>query len=92
MSKFRKVALTIAALAALAVGGAAFAQAQNAGTATQPPVHRNAGDVRTPGDPVDAPDAADQGTAGEQEDAAGDQAEEPSTENEAHVPGAEDGA
>ncbi len=69
MKRFRKLTLTIAALCALAVGGAAFAQAQNSGSSTPAGQSR---EVSTPGDPADAPSAEDQqeanGQAGEAED------------------------
>ena len=75
MSKLRKLALTVAALVALAVGGAAFAQAQNSGSSA-PAQSREAG---TPGDPADAPSAEDQ--AGE-ERTAGDPVDAPSAEDQ----------
>jgi hypothetical protein len=58
MSKVRKLVLTVAALAALAVGGAAFAQAQNSGSSTPAPASKSA-EVSAPGDPADAPSAED---------------------------------
>jgi hypothetical protein len=71
MSKMRRLVLTVAALGALAVGGAAFAQAQNSGSSAPPPAGKGA-EVSTPGDPADAPSAEDQqesdGKAGEAED------------------------
>ena len=60
MKKFKKLALTVAALAALAVGGAAFASAQNAGTVAKTQVQTRSVDTGTPGDPADAPGATDQ--------------------------------
>jgi hypothetical protein len=71
MSKLRKLVLTVAALAALAVGGAAFAQAQNAGSAATTITHRSVGESSPPGD-TDAVQGADQGESdqgqvGEQE-------------------------
>lgn len=50
MRKLRKLVLTTAALAALAVGGAAFAQAQSAGTAVQATVQQPKGETSAPGD------------------------------------------
>ncbi|HVO53326.1 MAG TPA: hypothetical protein VMT37_02830 [Solirubrobacterales bacterium] len=63
MNRFKKLALTIAALAALAVGGAAFAQAQNAGTAAPTQVQTRSVETGTPGDPADAPSAEDRSEA-----------------------------
>jgi hypothetical protein len=88
MSKVRKLAVTIAALAALAIGGAAFAQAQSATTATVVPTHKSAGEATSPGD-TDSIEAGDQsGTdqggkadpqdnTGEQADAEGDALDAP---------------
>ena len=59
MSKLKKLVVTVAALAALAIGGAAFAQAQNSGTATQVPTHRSAGEVDAPEGPHDQADGPD---------------------------------
>ena len=75
MNKLRKLVLTVAALVALAVGGAAFAQAQNSGSSA-PAQSKEAG---TPGDPTDAPSAEDQ--AGE-ERTAGDPVDAPSAEDQ----------
>jgi hypothetical protein len=58
MSKVRRLVMTVAALAALAVGGAAFAQAQNSGSPALAPVKSL--EAGTPGDPADAPSAEDQ--------------------------------
>jgi uncharacterized low-complexity protein len=58
MSKLKKLVVTVAALAALAVGGAAFAQAQNASTPITTPTHQNVGEEASPGDT----DAAQGGT------------------------------
>jgi hypothetical protein len=66
MSKLRKLVLTAAALAALAVGGAAFANAQNAAVATQVPTHQSTVDLPEPGDTPDAARVA--GHSGEHED------------------------
>jgi hypothetical protein len=66
MKRFKKLALTVAALAALAVGGAAFAQAQNAGTVANTQVQTRSVETGTPGDPADVSGAADQGQAGEE--------------------------
>jgi hypothetical protein len=69
MKRMKKLVLTTAALAALAVGGAAFASAQNAAVATQVPTHQSAVDLRTPGDTPDATQADPTGS-GDQSDAA----------------------
>jgi hypothetical protein len=69
MKRFRKLTLTITALCALAVGGAAFAQAQNSGSS--PPAGQSR-EASTPGDPADTPSAEGRqesnGQAGEVED------------------------
>lgn len=102
MKKFRKLALTVAALAALAVGGAAFAQAQNAGTVANTKVETRSVETGTPGDPADASGAtdreqADGGTAGEESGSeqadrneAGDQESSPEKADSAHSPGEKD--
>jgi hypothetical protein len=50
MRKFKKLVVTVGALAALAVGGAAFAQAQNASTPITAPTHQSVGEETSPGD------------------------------------------
>ena len=73
MKKFTKLAVTVAALAALAVGGAAFARAQNASTSVAAPTHRAASEQSDapdsasekdspegPNDPADSPDQGSQ--------------------------------
>ncbi len=50
MSKLKKLVVTAGALAALAVGGAAFAQAQNASIPATAPTHRGIGEQASPGD------------------------------------------
>jgi hypothetical protein len=91
MKKFKKLALTVAALAALAIGGAAFAQAQSAGTAAQTEVQTRSVETGTPGDPADAPSAEDQTQAdGEgadgQEAGAQDKADQPDAAAEKDSP------
>jgi hypothetical protein len=74
MNKLRKIVLTAAALGALAVGGAAFAQAQN-GSSTPPPVQQSGGEAGTadtdPGQSADAggADRNEASDAGEASDA-----------------------
>lgn len=90
MSKLRKMALTVAALAALAVGGATFAQAQNSGSSA--PAAVKSSEAGTLGDPADAPSTEDQqGEAG----TPGDPADAPSAEDQQESDGqageAEDG-
>ena len=68
MSKLRKLAVTVGALAVLAVGGAAFAQAQNSSVVT--PTQRSTGESTSPGDPGD-------GQAGDQDQGQGDQGNRP---------------
>jgi hypothetical protein len=89
MNKLRKLVLTVGALAALAVGGAAFAQAQNAGNAAQVAVQQSmGGDQGGPGD-TDKVQSGDQGRpdqgsqAGEREDGEGRRTEAPAHETEA---------
>lgn len=71
MSKLKKLVVTVAALAALAVGGAAFAQAQNASTPVTTPAHQSVGEETSAGDtdsaskadvPEGPTDPADQGS------------------------------
>jgi hypothetical protein len=50
MSKLKKLVVTIGALAALAVGGAAFAQAQNASTPVTAPTYQSVSEQTSPGD------------------------------------------
>lgn len=92
MKRFKRILLTVTALAALAVGGAAFAQAQNAGTVTQTTLEKKSGaaEVGTPGDPADAPSAEDRSEAdgpqaGEQEDGT-DKADKPDAASERDNP------
>ena len=69
MSKLKKLVVTVAALAALAVGGAAFAQAQNASTPVTAPTHQSVSEETSPGDTdaatgsQEAPDSASKGDA-----------------------------
>jgi hypothetical protein len=85
MSKVRKMVLTVAALAALAVGGATFAQAQNSGSST--PATVKSSEAGMPGDPADAPSAEDQqGEAG----TASDPADAPSAEDQQESDGQSD--
>jgi hypothetical protein len=71
MSKVRKLVLTVAALVALAVGGAAFAQAQNSGSSTPAPASKSA-EVGTPGDPAgEAEDGGPEGNAEKADTASG---------------------
>lgn len=81
MTKIRKLMLTVAALAALAVGGAAFAQAQNSGTPApaKSAAPAKSSEAGTPGDPADAPSAEDQ--QGEVS-TPGDPADAPSAEDQ----------
>ena len=51
MNKIKKLVLTVAALAALAVGGAAFASAQNSSPRPTPTTtHQSSTEAETPGD------------------------------------------
>jgi hypothetical protein len=59
MRKFKKLVVTVGALAALAVGGAALAQAQNASTPVTAPTHQSMGERTSPGD-TDGVQAGDQ--------------------------------
>jgi hypothetical protein len=59
MSKLKKLVLVTAALGALAVGGAAFAGAQGAGTAAKVTVQQPNAEVSTPGDPADSVQAGE---------------------------------
>jgi hypothetical protein len=82
MRKFRKLTVAVAALAALAVGGAAFAQAQNAATAVQPPTQQSVGDEATPGDTPDAQVATDSGGKSDPRDSANEQSDGPDGPND----------
>jgi uncharacterized low-complexity protein len=68
MSKFRKLVVTVGALAVLAVGGAAFAQAQNSSAVT--PTQQSTGESTSPGDPAD-------GQAGDHDQGRSDQGNRP---------------
>ena len=57
MSKLKKLVVTVGALAALAVGGAAFAQAQNASIPATAPTHQSTSEQASPGKQNDAPDS-----------------------------------
>jgi cytoskeletal protein RodZ len=65
----KKLVVTVAALAALAVGGAAFAQAQNASTPITMPTHQSVGEETSVGDTdsasgqTEAPDSASKADA-----------------------------
>lgn len=69
MKRMKKLALTTVALAALAVGGAAFANAQDSVVATQVATQQSAADLPTPGDTPDTAGADVQGS-GDQSDTA----------------------
>lgn len=91
MKKLKKLVLMTAALAALAVGGAAFAQAQSAGTAAKVTMQQPKGETSAPGDTdnVQSGDQSesDQGSqAGEQESEAGSQTEAPDSASESDGP------
>jgi uncharacterized low-complexity protein len=92
MRKLKKLALTIAALGALAVGGAAFAQAQSAGTVAKVTVQQQPkGEASAPGDTdgVRSGDRSesDQGSqAGEQESGEESQGEAPDSASESDGP------
>jgi hypothetical protein len=85
MKRFKKLVLTAAALAALAVGGAAFAQAQNAGTVTKSQVQTRSVETGTRGDPADAPGVTDREQADGNE--AADQESGPEKGEKADAPG-----
>ncbi|HEY0316760.1 MAG TPA: hypothetical protein VGC49_00515 [Solirubrobacterales bacterium] len=91
MSKLRKLALTAAALAALAVGGAAFAQAQNAAVVTKVPTHQGIGESPSSGDTdnVQAGDQSgpDQGAEAGSNESDAEQADGPESAVESDGPG-----
>jgi hypothetical protein len=70
MKRYKKLVLTVAALAALTVGGSAFAQAQVAKTVTQTTVQHQPVEPTKPGDPADGQDTLrqSQGNDGEHQD------------------------
>jgi hypothetical protein len=84
-SRFMKFGVTIAALAALAVGGSAIATAAQKGGAPAPPVP-----ATTTADPVDTPDAAAPNDTVQQGDQstldAADPADAPDSSTEASDP------
>jgi uncharacterized low-complexity protein len=85
MSKLKKLAVTVAALASLAVGGAALAQAQNASTPVTP-THQSIGEETSPGD-TDAGQAGANGAdEAEGKDSASGQAEAPDSAAKADAP------
>jgi len=92
MRKLRRLALTAAALAALAVGGAAFAQAQNAGNPAEVTVQQPMGETSAPGD-TDGVQSRDQGgldggsQADERGSEEGSRAEAPDSSTESDGPG-----
>jgi hypothetical protein len=86
----KKLILTTTALVALAIGGAAFAQAQSAGTVAKVSVQQPQAETNAPGDTDNVQSGPDQGgqagdqnesdqggPAGEQESGAGSQTEAP---------------
>jgi len=73
MKKMKKLVLTTTALVALAVGGAAFAQAQSAGTVAKVTVQQPQAESTMPGD-TDNVQSGDQ-SGPDQEGQAGDQSE-----------------
>jgi cytoskeletal protein RodZ len=66
MSKLKKLVVTVGALAALAVGGAAFAQAQNAATPITAPTHQSVGEETSSGD-TDGVQASQDSASGQNE-------------------------
>lgn len=92
MKRAKKLILTVAALAALAVGGAAFAQAQNSGSTSTAPKQSaapaKASESGTPADPADAPSPEDQqdetSTPGDPVDAPSAEDQEQSERGEAN--------
>jgi uncharacterized low-complexity protein len=67
MSKLKKLAVTVAALAALAVGGAAFAQAQNASIPITTPTHQSVGEEETSASDTDGVTGGQDSASGENE-------------------------
>jgi hypothetical protein len=85
MKKFKRLAVTVAALAALAVGGAAFAQAQNA-TVASTPSHQSAGEQASPGDPADSDQGGKADSRGSAAEPAGEQNDGPDSASEGDAP------
>ena len=80
MNRFKKLSITVAALAALAVGGAAFAGAQSSSTAPPAAVQQGMNEATAPGD-------TDGGQVGEQhESTSGEQYEAPDSASENDAP------
>jgi hypothetical protein len=87
MSKLKKLVVTVGALAVLAVGGAAFAQAQNASIAATAPTHQSVSEQASPGD-ADGVQSGNQGEAGETDarDSASEQNDVPDSVSENDSP------
>jgi hypothetical protein len=86
MNKLTKLAVTVAALAALAVGGAAFAQAQNASTPVTAPTHQGIGEQTSPGDTDGVQSGPDQAAQTDSRDSASEQNDAPDSTSENDTP------
>lgn len=87
MNRFKKLSITVAALAALAVGGAAFAGAQSSSTAPPAAVQQGMNEATAPGD-TDGGQVGEQheSTSGEQNEPAGEHREAPDSASENDAP------
>lgn len=86
MKRFTKLVVTITALAALAVGGAAFAQAQNASTPVTVPTHQSIGEQMSPGDTAGDQSGPDQAGETDGQDSASEQNDAPDSASEKDGP------
>jgi hypothetical protein len=84
MNRFKKLSMTIAALAALAVGGAAFAGAQSSSTAPPAAVQQPQSESTMPGDTdnVQSGDQSGPDQAGEQNESGSEQNDAPESASE----------
>jgi hypothetical protein len=87
MSKLKKLVVTVGVLAVLAVGGAAFAQAQNASIPATAPAHRSVSEQESPGD-AEGVQSGSQDQAGETDarDSASEQNDAPDSVSENDSP------
>ena len=86
MSKLKKLVVTVAALAALAVGGAAFAQAQNASTPITTPTHQSVGEETSASDTDGVQGGPDKADEVDGQDSASGQTEVPDSASKADAP------
>jgi cytoskeletal protein RodZ len=86
MSKLTKLVAAVAVLAALAVGGAAFAQAQNASTAAVPPTQQGVGEPSSSSDTDGVQSGSEQAGETDSRDSASEQNDAPDSAAERDTP------